>query len=36
MIYLSVLQLSIYGPVKNLDEEKGLVALVVHKAEVPL
>lgn len=36
MIYLSLLQLSIYGPVKNLDEEKGLVALVVHKAEVAL
>ena len=36
MICLSVVQLSIYGPVKNLDEEKGLVALVVHKAEVAL
>lgn len=36
MTYLSLLQLSIYGPDKNLDEEKGLVALVVHKAEVAL
>lgn len=36
VLYLSVLQLSIYGPLKSLDEEKGLVALVVRKAEVVL